>query len=225
MKQIYAINHNKFIDNLVINKRLEIVNIVNKYIKKFKAKDATDIGTTSDLNNESSNLVIKKLIGIKKFKSVSDQNITNKFFKCILKKSITGNLTNSDVKNFSSDLVLSSATIEHVGNNLNQIKMIKNIIKITKKFFVITTPNRFYPLDFHTKIPFIHWLPKKIHRKILKIINLNYFSEEKNLNLLSEKDIIKMMNFFRGKIKYNILFIKLLGIKSNFIIIGFKKNY
>jgi hypothetical protein len=101
--------------------------------------------------------------------------------------------------------------------------MIKNIIKLTKKLFVITTPNRFYPLDFHTKIPFIHWLPKKIHRKILKIMKLNYFSEEKNLNLLSERDIIKMMNFFKTKIKYNILFIRLFGIKSNFIIIGYKK--
>jgi hypothetical protein len=225
MNQIYAINHSKFIDNIVIKKRLEIANIINSYIKKFNAKDVTDIGTTGDLTNESSNLVIKKLIGIKNFKSVSDQKIKNRFFKYILKKSITKNLTNSDVKIFSSDLILSSATIEHVGDNFNQIKMIKNIIKLTKKFFVITTPNRFYPLDFHTKIPFIHWLPKKIHRKILKIVNLNYFSEEKNLNLLSERDIVEMMNSFKGKIKYNILFIRLFGIRSNFIIIGHKKYY
>lgn len=225
MNQIYAINHNKFIDNIVISKRLEIANIINFYIKKFKAKVVTDVGTTRDLNNASSNLVVKKLIGIKKFKSVSDQKIKNKLFKYTLKKSITKNLSNSDIKLFSSDLILSSATIEHVGNHYNQIKMIKNIIKLTKKFFVITTPNRFYPLDFHTKIPFIHWLPKKIHRKILKIVNLNYFSEEKNLNLLSEGDIVKMMNSFKGKIKYNILFIRLFGIKSNFIIIGYKKYY
>jgi hypothetical protein len=223
MKHIYAINHNKFIDNIVISKRLEIANIINSYIKKFKAKEVTDIGTTSDLNNASSNLVIKKLIGIKKFKSVSDQNIKARFFKYILKKSITKDLTYSDIKIFSSDLILSSATIEHVGSYYNQTKMIKNIIKLTKKFFVITTPNRFYPLDFHTKIPFIHWLPKKIHRTILKIINLNYFSEEKNLNLLSERDIVRIMNSFKGKIKYNILFIRLFGIKSNFIIIGYKK--
>jgi hypothetical protein len=223
MKHIYAINHNKFIDNIVISKRLEIANIINSYIKKFKAKEVTDIGTTSDLNNASSNLVIKKLIGIKQFKSVSDQNIKARFFKYILKKSITKDLTYSDIKIFSSDLIMSSATIEHVGSYYNQTKMIKNIIKLTKKFFVITTPNRFYPLDFHTKIPFIHWLPKKIHRTILKIINLNYFSEEKNLNLLSERDIVRIMNSFKGKIKYNILFIRLFGIKSNFIIIGYKK--
>jgi hypothetical protein len=223
MNQIYAINHSKFIDNIVIRKRLEIANIINSYIKKFNAKDVTDVGTTGDLTNESSNLVIKKLVGIKNFKSVSDQNIKNRFFKYILKKSITKNLTNLDIKIFSSDLILSNATIEHVGGNFNQIKMIKNIIKLTKKFFVITTPNRFYPLDFHTKIPFIHWLPKNIHRKILKIVNLNYFSDEKNLNLLSEKDIVKMMNSFKDKIKYKILFIRLFGIRSNFIIIGHKK--
>jgi hypothetical protein len=29
------------------------------------------------------------------------------------------------------------------------------------KYFVITTPNRFYPLDFHTKLPLIHFLRQK----------------------------------------------------------------
>ena len=33
----------------------------------------------------------------------------------------------------SSDLVISSATIEHVGSYENQIKMLKNIIKLTNK--------------------------------------------------------------------------------------------
>ena len=66
-------------------------------------------------------------------------------------------------------MVISSATIEHVGSYDNQFKMIENIMKLTNKYFFITTPNRFFPIDFHTKIPFLHLLPKKIHRKILKI--------------------------------------------------------
>ena len=97
--------------------------------------------------------------------------------------------------------------------------MFDNVIKLSKKFFVITTPNRFYPIDFHTKIPFIHWLPKKIHRKILKLFGLNYFAKEENLNLLSKKEIIDMLSKFKN-IKYNIFHINLLQIKSNFIIIG-----
>ena len=35
--------------------------------------------------------------------------------------------------------------------------MLENDIKLTKKIFVITTPNKFYPIELHTKIPLIHW--------------------------------------------------------------------
>ena len=106
-----------------------------------------------------------------------------------------------------------------MGHKNSQIKMIENIIKLSKKIFVITTPNRFYPFDFHTKIPLIHWLPKKIHRKILKIIGLEYFSKIENLNLLSKDDISEIFSNFKN-IKYKIFHIKLALIKSNFIIIG-----
>ena len=51
----------------------------------------------------------------------------------------------------------------------------------------ITTPNRFYPIDFHTKIPVIHWLPKNIHRLILKTLGLHFYANEENLNLLDKK--------------------------------------
>ena len=51
--------------------------------------------------------------------------------------------------------------------------MCENIIKLSKKYFIIITPNRLHPLEFHTKIPLIHWMPKKIHRKILKFLGFN----------------------------------------------------
>ena len=56
--------------------------------------------------------------------------------------------------------------------------MVKNIINLTKKIFFITTPNRFYPIEFHTKLPLIHWLPKRIHRFILsKLLNHKFLIE------------------------------------------------
>ena len=121
--------------------------------------------------------------------------------------------------NYSSYIVISNATIEHVGNLENQIKMIENIINLTNKIFVITTPNKFYPIEFHTKLPFVHWFPKSIHRKILNLVGMNFFSKEENLNILSKNDLISMLNNFKN-IKYKILHINLLRIKSNFIIIG-----
>ena len=219
-KLIYAANHYNFLDKIVFKKRLEISNIINDIIKDIKIYDTLDIGTTSDKNNVSSNTVIKNIKNVEKFKCLSDQTVDSNFFYKKLKKSITEDLSENELYEFSSDLVISNATIEHVGGSLNQKKMIENIIKLTKKIFVITTPNKFYPLELHTKIPLLHWLPKSIYRKILKFIGLSFYAKEENLNLLSVQELKRMLN--DQKITYEIKFLKLLFFKSNIIIVGKK---
>ena len=55
-------------------------------------------------------------------------------FDKILNKSITDDFEDEEINEFRSDLVISNAVIEHVGNFDNQIKMIKNIKKLTKNY-------------------------------------------------------------------------------------------
>ena len=217
---IYAINHYNFFDKIVLRKRLEISNVINNTINDLQIHDALDIGTTSDDENASSNIVIKNIKNIDKFKCISDQIANFDFFNKSLNKSITEEFSENELYEFSSDLVVSNATIEHVGNTLNQKKMLENVIKLTKKIFVITTPNKFYPIELHTKIPLIHWFPKSIYRKLLKFLGLSFYADEKNLNLLSVNELKKMLDNY--KIMYEIKFIKLFFFKSNIIIIGKK---
>lgn len=219
---IYAINHFNFIDKIVLKKRLEISDIINDIIKNIEIDEALDIGTTSDTLNISSNSVIRNIKNIKNFKCLSNQEVNSNFFYKKLKKSITDDFYENELSEFSSDLVISNATIEHVGGFLKQKKMIKNIIKLTKKIFIITTPNKFYPIELHTKIPFIHWLPKLIYRRILKFLGLSFYAQEENLNLLDVHQLQEMLN--DQKINYEIRFIKLMFFKSNIIIIGRVKN-
>jgi len=219
---IYAINHYNFLDKILLKKRLEISSIINDTIKDLQIHDALDIGTTSDDKNASSNIVIKNIKNIDKFKCISDQMVNSNFFNKKLKKSITEEFSEKELYEFSSDLVISNATIEHVGGELKQKKMLENIIKLTKKIFIITTPNRFYPIEVHTKIPLLHWFPKPIYRKILKIIGLPFYANEENLNLLSVNELKKM--FKKHKITYEVKFLKLFFFKSNIIIIG-KKDF
>ena len=217
---IYAINHFNFLDKILLKKRLEISSIINDTIKDLQIHDALDIGTTSDDKNASSNIVIKNIKNIDNFKCISDQMVNSDFFNKKLKKSITEEFSENELYEFSSDLVISNATIEHVGGELKQKKMIENIIKLTKKIFIITTPNRFYPIELHTKIPLIHWFPKSTYRKILKFLGLSFYANEENLNLLSANELKKMLN--NQKITYEMKFLKMMFLKSNIIIIGKK---
>ncbi len=196
-----------------------MVDIINNHLENYSLSSVLDIGTTNDLENESSNYLVKNIKNIKIFKSLSNQKIYSKNFQKTLNKSITKELNDHDISTFSSDVVISNATIEHVGNVKNQLKKISNTIKLSKKIFIITTPNRYHPIDFHTKIPLIHWFPKKIHRKILSLLGLNFFAKEENLNLLSKNNLEFLLSHFKN-IEYKIHHIKLMNFKSNFIIIG-----
>ena len=215
---IYAINHYKFFDKIVLKKRLEISKIINNIIKDLQIHDALDIGTTNDDKNASSNTVIKNIKNIKKFKCISDQMVNSDFFYKKLKKSITEEFSKNELYEFSSDLVISNATIEHVGGALKQRKMIENIIKLTKKIFIITTPNRYYPIELHTKIPLIHWFPKATYRKILNFLGMPFYANEENLNLLSVNELKKLLN--NHITTYEVKFLKLFFFRSNIIIIG-----
>ena len=197
-----------------------MIEIINRLISSNNIKNVLDIGTTSDNENPNSNLIVKNINNINKFYSISNQTINLPFFEKTLEKSIVESLNEEEIKEFKSDLVLSTATIEHVGSFENQKSMIKNMIKLSRNMIIITTPNRFHPIEFHTKIPFIHWLPKNMHRKILKFFNLSFYSKEENLNLLSEKDFIKMAE--GENIDFNFKFISLLFCKSNLIFVAKK---
>ncbi len=219
----YGILNFNFIDNIIKKKRSEMLNILNKNIKDNDIESFLDVGTTEENELESSNYFVKNFYKIKIKKSISDQEIKSNNFNKLLKKSITSEFLETEIENYKSDLVLSSATIEHVGSYENQIKMLENIIKLTNKYFFITTPNRFFPIDFHTKLPIIHMLPKKIHRKILSLINLKEYAEEENLNLLDENTINKLINTQQNAtFKIRIFKVKLFGLTSNLLIFGEK---
>ena len=220
-KFTYIRNHSNFTDNIIHKKRLEIISIIKENLISPNFKDILDIGTTVD-TSKSSNLIIKNLKNFKSYKSISNQKITSNLFTKKLQKSITQDFSLNELETFRSDVVVSNATIEHVGSDQQQLKMLKNIVKLTKKIFIVVTPNRLHPIEFHSKIPFIHWLPKKMHRKILSVIGMSYLSKEKNMNLLKPINLVNLMKNFNN-VEYEIKFVKFLMFKSNIILIG-KKN-
>lgn len=92
----------------------------------------------------------------------------------------------------SFDLAVSFAVIEHVGSRAHQQVFVRELCRVSRAC-CITTPNRWYPVEFHTVMPLIHWLPAPWFRTILKLLGKNFYAKEENLNLLSEKDFLKMI--------------------------------
>ena len=222
-KNLYIQYENNFFDKIINKKRAEMVNLMKKKINISQIDDLLDIGTTEDISAKSSNIFCKLLDNIKIHKSISNQKITNKRFHSSIEKSITSDFNEELIKKFKSDLVISSATIEHVGDFQNQVTKVKNMISLSKKYIVLSTPNRFYPIEFHTKLPFFHWLPKPLHRLILNFIGLKFYANEKNLNLLSKNDFKNIID--QKEVSFRITSINLLKLPSNLILIGKKSKF
>jgi hypothetical protein len=59
----------------------------------------------------------------------------------------------------SFELGFSNAVVEHVsGGRSGQRQFLAELCRVAQRVFV-TTPNRLFPLDPHTLLPFVHWLP------------------------------------------------------------------
>ncbi len=113
----------------------------------------------------------------------------------------------------SFDLVVSFAVVEHVGSNEQQRAFVRELCRVGRTCF-ITTPNRWYPIEFHTALPFVHWLPAKWFRQFLKSIGKGFWAQEENLNLLSEQE---MLSFFPATTIVHRRYFRLFGFISNLV--------
>ena len=221
--KIYSAFHLSFIEKLILKKRIEMKKKIEENINFENINSICDVGTTEDISNKSSNFLIKSFTNIKTKNSITDQLIKDDIFKNKIQTSITSNLQPAQVNQLKSDISFSSATIEHVGSRDNQKKMIENMINLSKKYIIITTPNKFHPIEFHTKLPLLHFLPKIIYKSLLNLVGYSYFAKVENLNLLSVDDLSKILNMF-SNIKFKIIKIKLFGFTSNLVDICEKDN-
>jgi hypothetical protein len=67
------------------------------------------------------------------------------------------------------DLGFSNAVIEHVaGGRHGQRRFLGELCRVARRVFV-TTPNRLFPVDPHSLLPVVHWLPDgEVRRRLLR---------------------------------------------------------
>ena len=211
----------KVFQKITLNARNQFFNLFLISVNYSKYKSVIDVGSTPSIDKEQ-NTFLENTKDNQNITCLSNQDckILQKKYKNI-KNVIIGDAKNTMLENDSFEIVHSNATIEHVGSFENQVLFVREMLRISKESVFIQTPNRLYPLDFHTILPFIHWLPKKIHRKILKFLKKDFYSKEENLNLLTINGLKKICEILNIK-KYKILKHKLFFLTSNLILVIYK---
>jgi SAM-dependent methyltransferase len=117
----------------------------------------------------------------------------------------------------SFDLVFSNAVVEHVGTRKQQKDFLEEILRVGKRAFV-TTPNRWYPVEFHTVTPLFHYLPPNVYRRIYAALGFEFLAKAENLNLLDEREFLELLPEHarcRAELRYH----RFLGLPSNLLLV------
>jgi N-acetylglucosaminyldiphosphoundecaprenol N-acetyl-beta-D-mannosaminyltransferase len=101
---------------------------------------------------------------------------------------VTADGCNLPFSSGSFDWVFSNAVIEHVGGWARQKQFADEIRRVAAKGYFVTTPNKLFPLEPHTLLPFYQFLPTQIQRKLAPY-SPGYLNQYEEINLLSAKQM------------------------------------
>lgn len=218
MDQAYSmVSGEGFADKCGLRVRLKMYDSIAKKIDLSRLDTILDVGVTADKEKSSSNFFESSYPFKDRITAISDQDASWLEDAYPGLKFVPGDGKNLPFSDNSFDLVFSSAVIEHVGSEEEQEQFILESFRVSRKYVVLTTPNRWHPVEFHTTLPFLHWLPKPLHRIILKRIGMTDLSLESNLNLLDTRTLKTICA--RLKIaNHHISFVRFMYAKSNLIL-------
>lgn len=115
------------------------------------------------------------------------------------------------------DYVHSSAVLEHVGSREKQAALLSEAWRVARKGIFVTTPNRWFPIEFHTVMPFAHWLPTTAFQRLCEMRGLAFFASEDNLNLLSGPQL-RLLAAKAGVENFEVKSVTLAGWPSNLLL-------
>jgi ubiquinone/menaquinone biosynthesis C-methylase UbiE len=84
----------------------------------------------------------------------------------------------------SFDWVFSNAVIEHVGGAYRQQRFAQEIRRVARKGYFVATPDRYFPIDPHTLLPFYQFLSPQWQRRVCRF-SPGYLRHYAPIDLLS----------------------------------------
>lgn len=214
-ENVYSVSSSgSFTQRLVLNVRHRIYGMLAELIDLESLESVLDIGVTAERERATANFFEKLYPHKDRITVLSDQDASwmEEDFPGLT--FVRGDGRSLDFPDDRFDLVFSSAVIEHVGSFDDQVRFIAESLRVAKRYVFLTTPNRYHFMEFHTVLPLLHWLPRKLHRKTLRLLGHDMLAREENLNLMSRGDLCRACDRLGVK-NYRITQATLFGWPSN----------
>lgn len=118
---------------------------------------------------------------------------------------VQGNALDLPFADGEFDVVFSNAVIEHVGGREEQRRFVLEALRVARRAF-ITTPNRRFPVEVHTRLPLVHWLPERLAHAAYDAAGKGW---AKDVRLLSRRGLASL---FPGRVRIVSLGLTLVAI-------------
>jgi hypothetical protein len=111
------------------------------------------------------------------------------------------------------DFAFSNAVIEHVGSDERQVEFLAEMIRIARRYVYFTTPNRWFPVELHSKQFFRHWSRSGFDAWARR--KREDWLSYPELNLLSRHDLVDRLHA-AGAAEWEITPNRFLGVPMTF---------
>ena len=102
-----------------------------------------------------------------------------------------------------------------------QTAFLRELWRVARRGLFVTTPNRWFPIEVHTVLPLVHYLPPSTFRAILRRLGREFFADEANLNLMSRATLAHAARL-AGIDNFRVETVSLAGWPSNLLLIARK---
>lgn len=89
------------------------------------------------------------------------------------------------------DAGICNAVVEHAGTREQQAALVREVCRVCRRV-LFTTPNKRFPVELHTFLPFVHWLPDPTWRAILRAAGQRTFATVDELNPLAASEFLAL---------------------------------
>jgi SAM-dependent methyltransferase len=101
---------------------------------------------------------------------------------------VTASGTDLPFEDDSFDIAFSNAVLEHVGGREEQRRFVHELCRVAPRVF-ISTPNRRFPVEVHTLMPFLHWLQRQARDRAFAALGREAWE---GVELLSRRELLEL---------------------------------
>ncbi|OWW21894.1 methyltransferase domain-containing protein [Noviherbaspirillum denitrificans] len=122
------------------------------------------------------------------------------------------------------DWVFCNEVVEHSGSAERQYALVAELFRVARRGVFLTTANRRHPIEFKSRLPFLHLLPEAAWRRLLKWSGKGKWASVGMLNPIDAPALYRFASLLPGKPEHDVGHKRVFGVKAHFFLMIRKRK-